>query len=214
MSLDYNLTSVHDYEGLHESDLEWNITQALIFHTMGAGMGDITESNWQGFYARVAFFESLYKPSLTVPNLVEYNPLTEEPPPNTEYIVVDDGWYYYDGVDPEFVDEWEEPVDPNQPDGEYHLVHEVKPALMLTEYEHTGMGPHRGMSMVQTIDPDSTYQYHAGFEQRPITPQDVHRRIGLHTNVGTETEAKWRKRIVDNYMREAKYRADSSVTLT
>ena len=37
-----------------------------------------------------------------------------------------------------------------------------------------------------------------------ITPEDVNNHIGLSTNVSKETEASFRKRIVDNFMREQK----------
>lgn len=36
----------------------------------------------------------------------------------------------------------------------------------------------------------------------PITPEDVHNHIGLFTNVSKETDAAWRKRIIQNFMRE------------
>jgi hypothetical protein len=36
----------------------------------------------------------------------------------------------------------------------------------------------------------------------PITPEDIHNHIGLSTNVGKETDAAWRKRIVQNFVRE------------
>ena len=37
-----------------------------------------------------------------------------------------------------------------------------------------------------------------------VTPEDVSNHIGLSTNVGKETEASFRKRIVDNFMHEQK----------
>lgn len=38
----------------------------------------------------------------------------------------------------------------------------------------------------------------------PITPEDVHSHIGLRTNVSKDTDASFRKRIVENFMREQK----------
>ncbi len=35
-----------------------------------------------------------------------------------------------------------------------------------------------------------------------ITPEDVRNHIGLSTNVGKETDAAWRKRIIQNFVRE------------
>jgi hypothetical protein len=39
----------------------------------------------------------------------------------------------------------------------------------------------------------------------PITPVDVHKHIGLTTNVSKETDASFRKRIIDNFNREQKH---------
>jgi hypothetical protein len=36
----------------------------------------------------------------------------------------------------------------------------------------------------------------------PITPEDIQNHIGLSTNVSKETDAAWRKRIIQNFMRE------------
>lgn len=38
----------------------------------------------------------------------------------------------------------------------------------------------------------------------PITPEDVHSHIGLRTNVSKGTDAAFRKRIVENFIREQK----------
>jgi hypothetical protein len=38
----------------------------------------------------------------------------------------------------------------------------------------------------------------------PITPEDIHNHIGLSTNVGKGTDAAFRKRIVENFIREHK----------
>lgn len=37
-----------------------------------------------------------------------------------------------------------------------------------------------------------------------ITPEDIHSHIGLSTNVGKETDAAWRKRTIQNFVREQK----------
>jgi hypothetical protein len=38
----------------------------------------------------------------------------------------------------------------------------------------------------------------------PITPEDIHNHIGLTTNVSKDTDASFRKRIVENFIREQK----------
>jgi|LakMenE18May11ns_1017448.scaffolds.fasta_scaffold9566873_2 hypothetical protein len=38
----------------------------------------------------------------------------------------------------------------------------------------------------------------------PITPEDIHNHIGLTTNVSKDTDASFRKRIVENFVREQK----------
>ena len=38
----------------------------------------------------------------------------------------------------------------------------------------------------------------------PITPEDIHNHIGLTTNVSKDTDAAFRKRIVENFVREQK----------
>lgn len=38
----------------------------------------------------------------------------------------------------------------------------------------------------------------------PITPEDIHNHIGLTTNVSKDTDASFRKRIIENFIREEK----------
>jgi hypothetical protein len=38
----------------------------------------------------------------------------------------------------------------------------------------------------------------------PITPEDIHNHVGLTTNVSKDTDASFRKRIVENFIREQK----------
>ncbi len=45
----------------------------------------------------------------------------------------------------------------------------------------------------------------------PITPEDVHSHIGLRTNVSKDTDASFRKRIVENFIREQKRNFDYAI---
>lgn len=47
MGLNYDLTKVKDFESLAP-----DMTQTMVFTTMGVGMGDLTEKNAHEFYAR------------------------------------------------------------------------------------------------------------------------------------------------------------------
>ena len=44
-----------------------------------------------------------------------------------------------------------------------------------------------------------------------VTPEDVNNHIGLSTNVAKETEASFRKRIVDNFMREQMFKFKNDI---
>lgn len=44
-----------------------------------------------------------------------------------------------------------------------------------------------------------------------ITPEDIYNHIGLSTNVSKETDAAWRKRTVQNFVREQKLKFDYAV---
>lgn len=52
MSLTWDITGCANHEELWEGD-QAGITNAMIFATMGAGIGRITETNWPEFYARI-----------------------------------------------------------------------------------------------------------------------------------------------------------------
>lgn len=45
----------------------------------------------------------------------------------------------------------------------------------------------------------------------PITPEDIHNHIGLSTNVSKDTDASFRKRIVENFIREQKRKFNYAV---
>lgn len=70
MSLNWNIGDIENYKELHECTnpdapederlYKLNgITDALIWATMAVGMGKITESNYEAFYARLRFAEKL-----------------------------------------------------------------------------------------------------------------------------------------------------------
>ena len=46
----------------------------------------------------------------------------------------------------------------------------------------------------------------------PITPADIHQHIGLTTNVSKESDASFRKRIVENFTREQKRKFDFEIS--
>ncbi len=60
MSLDWNASKVADYETLHSTDEGWAVTQALVFGSIGTGMGTITEENAAEVFARIALIERLH----------------------------------------------------------------------------------------------------------------------------------------------------------
>jgi len=105
MSLNWDLTKCKDLDSI-ETDKEWVITEALIWLTMGTGIGDVSQKNAAEFYARIHLLEA-----------------------------IDGAWLGFRGEDGERVD-------------------------------------------------------------RPITPKDVEKRIGMSTNVfPMETRNKWLNRI-------------------
>lgn len=188
MSLDYNYRNIRDDEELHNDELERLISEAIVFHTMGIGLGRITEANWKEFYARIRIVENMHGASLTVPKEVEYNPLVTEPPESTNYVKVNGTLYFYEGVD---------------------LWHHEGPVLHLYTYEHNGFSEKKGAAVTYLLGVgDDVITYMDGFEKRPIKPSDVHRRIGLSTNVADETKSKWTKRIMEVWLREGEYRAN------
>jgi hypothetical protein len=52
MALHWDLTACADYEALTTEE-NYPLTEAMVFATMGTGIGTITEANWPEFYARV-----------------------------------------------------------------------------------------------------------------------------------------------------------------
>lgn len=79
MSLDINYKGVPDWEETCiQTDDEGKqrlhpITQLIGFHTMYISLSEITEKNWQDFYARVSTWEDITGPQLTLTNGDEYN---------------------------------------------------------------------------------------------------------------------------------------------
>jgi hypothetical protein len=57
MSLNWNIEECS--EEIRNDEGEWPITNALIWATMGVGLGEITEKNAAEFYARVKLSEKL-----------------------------------------------------------------------------------------------------------------------------------------------------------
>jgi hypothetical protein len=56
MALTWDITNCKDSEELLTEE-QWDTTQAMIFATMGVGIGKITEDNWPEFYARLLVAE-------------------------------------------------------------------------------------------------------------------------------------------------------------
>lgn len=57
MALTYDLTAMKDRETLHESDDQWLVTKAIIFHSMGVRLAELTDENASEWYARAHFQE-------------------------------------------------------------------------------------------------------------------------------------------------------------
>lgn len=92
MALTWSVKDVKDHEevttiiatqdwpmdGTKKGDRLWNpVTTALIWHSLNTGIGRITEANAAEVYARIAFVEKLYGPSL-VNGEGEPKPITVE----------------------------------------------------------------------------------------------------------------------------------------
>lgn len=74
MSLSYELSNIDNYESVCFEEIDGKrrkkpVTEALIFHTMGAGIGEITEKTLAEFYARVNAREKLHGAMVTNPEL-------------------------------------------------------------------------------------------------------------------------------------------------
>lgn len=72
MSLSFELSNINDYETVCFEETPGGrrkkpVTEALIFHTMGAGIGEITEATLDEFFARVNAREKLHGPMVTMP---------------------------------------------------------------------------------------------------------------------------------------------------
>ena len=60
MSLDYDFTSIKDWEELHNNDWELTVSKAIVWTTMNVGFSGITEKNYHQFFTRSQFFYGLY----------------------------------------------------------------------------------------------------------------------------------------------------------
>jgi hypothetical protein len=56
MALNWNIENCNDWEQLITDD-NWQVTNALIWLTMGVDLGEINESNVNDFYARIKVWE-------------------------------------------------------------------------------------------------------------------------------------------------------------
>lgn len=71
MSLNWDIKECKDPD-LLVSEVEWPVTQYMIFSTMAIGIGRITEANAPKVYARLRMLENLREvPSLTQPEDVQ-----------------------------------------------------------------------------------------------------------------------------------------------
>jgi antitoxin (DNA-binding transcriptional repressor) of toxin-antitoxin stability system len=179
MSLDWSIQNVSDWEALTENDTDISITEALVWHLLVVCMGSITESNWTEVYARIALIERLDGPSLSFPkyDLVDPSELV-----HNDYVLIDSTLYFVDEV--------------------------TDRDLILSPYvrENMWMQAKRG-EQVTLPNTGQPVAKHVGFEPRPIEPHDVHRRIGMGTNVSTESRTKWAsgmiKRRLDKFVEQA-----------
>jgi len=59
MALHWDMTKVKDCKKLHESDMEWAITESVIWSTMVVDLGSITEDNLDEWEWRLAVWQNL-----------------------------------------------------------------------------------------------------------------------------------------------------------
>lgn len=59
MPLNWSIAKVQDWKELAEDDMQRVITDAIVWHTLGIDMGEITEANWPEVAARIRFNEKL-----------------------------------------------------------------------------------------------------------------------------------------------------------
>lgn len=175
MSLDWNATNVENYEEI-TTDEEWVVTEAIIFGTMAIDMGEITEANWQEFYARTAMFESLFGAFISAP---VYETTTVSDLSTGDYFRSQD-------------------IDDNRlqvalEDGQFARYH---------YRQFTGPDTPNYEGEPYSLPSEKTVEKHSGFEKTPITPEQVKRRIGLTTNVATRTRHQFVKRMGQNFLEE------------
>lgn len=70
MSLEWDVTEIDNYDKvtyvLKDGEDVWNpVTTALVMHTIGICIGQITKDNAAEVYSRISFVETLYGPSLS-----------------------------------------------------------------------------------------------------------------------------------------------------
>ena len=66
MSLDFNIKNIKNYKTLcYQGDQLSPITNAIIWSTMGIGIGEITDKNHEEFYERMELQQKVYGPFLS-----------------------------------------------------------------------------------------------------------------------------------------------------
>jgi virulence-associated protein VapD len=60
MPLNWDMTKVEDVEGLHESDMEWAISESVIWATISLDLSKIDEDNLDEWEWRLAVFQKLH----------------------------------------------------------------------------------------------------------------------------------------------------------
>jgi len=60
MALHWNIENCSDFAGITAEGKEWGITNSLIWATMSVDMGEITETNYVEFYARLKAVEATF----------------------------------------------------------------------------------------------------------------------------------------------------------
>jgi hypothetical protein len=184
MPLTWSIENVEDCQVLIDDDTERAVTDALVWHLMNISMTKITASNWTEVYARIALAEKLDGASITSPAYRAVDPMSmayEDSLAYDDYVRIDGELFYV--TDCEIDDEGYTLT----------LARYIPPDNMFGR-------PKRGEEVV--VRPEGLVDKHIGFEPRPIEPHDVKRRIGMHTNVSTESRAKWITRTMGRWLDE------------
>jgi hypothetical protein len=67
MPLTWNITRCAERPETLNAGVDGTVTEAIIFLTMGTGIGDLSEANAAEFYGRVHLMEAIYGPMVRVP---------------------------------------------------------------------------------------------------------------------------------------------------